>query len=89
MAVRRVNVSIDTLVLRGFRAADRQPLAEGFRMRLMELLADPAIASRLGAGADRTTLSVGRVEIRGHDGARSVGAAAARQLVTGLKGEKS
>ena len=72
MAVRRIELTIDRLVLRGIDPAHRQALVEGLQTELQRLLSGPETAS----AQQRKTpmLRAGGLQLEpGHQGARKLG----------------
>jgi hypothetical protein len=80
--MKRINVNIDRIVLRGVDPADRQALVSGLTSELSRLLADPATGIT-SAGSRRTpVLRAGNVPMQaGQAGARKLGSGIALAVV--------
>lgn len=86
MGMRRVTVTIDQLVLRGFAAGDRNALAQGLQAELSRMLADPAGRADRARSHRTPVLRLGRVPLEpGPAGARKFGGAVARAIGARLK----
>lgn len=78
--MKRVNLHIDHVVLRGFRHEDRHAIAEGIRQELQRMLADPQAARQLVAGGDVSRLKIGKVNIAQGVEPQGVGAQVAQGI---------
>jgi hypothetical protein len=83
VAVRRVELTIDRLVLRGIDPAHREALVEGLQTELQRLLAAPETsAARPGK---TPVLRVGGLRLEpGHQGARKLGGSVATAIGKGI-----
>jgi hypothetical protein len=86
MDMRRITVTIDQLVLKGFEASDRNVLAAGLQAELSRLLADPAERANWARSRRTPVLRLGRMPLDpGPAGARKFGTSVARAIGRGLK----
>jgi hypothetical protein len=83
--MKRVNLHIDRLVLRGFRHEDRYGIAEGIQQELARMLADPEAAQQLAAYGDMSRLRIGSVQIGRGAKPQSVGTQVARGIGKGMR----
>jgi hypothetical protein len=83
--MKRVEVHIDRLVLRGFRPEDGHGIAAGMREELARLLSDPRAARQLTAQGDAPRLRIGGVQIGQGAKPRQVGLTLVRGLSKGMK----
>jgi hypothetical protein len=83
---RRVQVSIDRLVLRGIDPAHQKAFAESLKAELVRALADPATLSAVTGPRRTQVLRLGPATLQpGAAGARSLGATVARGIGKGVK----
>jgi len=61
--MKRVRLSIDRLVLKGFRPEDRHVIADSLQRALRRMFADPHAASRLSEIGDVHRMQVGSVRV--------------------------
>jgi hypothetical protein len=82
----RIRVTIDSLTLNGFDAADGRAVVEGLRSELTRVLADP-LKRAVWARSHRTpVLRLGRLPLAtGAAGSRNFGQGMARAIGQGLK----
>ena len=81
----RLNVTIDRVVLRGFDAAERQPLVEGLKAELARILADPAARAAWTQSRRTPVLRLGKMQVsRGPVGVRKLGGGIARAIGKGM-----
>lgn len=80
MDMRRVVVTIDRLVLKGFRFEDRHAIAQGLQEQLTQLLAEPGMAQQIGAVGSMSHLRVNVGWPSGTARAQQVGQATARAI---------
>jgi hypothetical protein len=81
--MKRINVTIDRVVLRGIDPADRQALVHGLQTELARILATPGIAS---TPRHTQALRLGRLPLEsGQAGATKLGNNVARAIGKGLK----
>lgn len=78
--MRRITVSVDTLILRGFRGGEQHSLAGGLTRGLTRLFSDPALGARLAACGDAPTMNAGSVSMRPAAPPARIGAAVARNI---------
>jgi hypothetical protein len=84
MGVNRVHVQIDELVLDGFAAADRVPIAEGVRQELARLIGAQDLA-HFGEMQTRVgSLDAGSFAVTPGADAGSIGRGVARSVTQGL-----
>ena len=81
-SARRITVSIDRLVLRGFAPAQRDAIAASLQAELARQLADPAQAGLLTASRATPTLKAGTIGRQTNW--RGVGTHAAERILTAL-----
>jgi hypothetical protein len=85
VAVTRIVLHIDRLVLRGFDPIDRDSLAEGLRQELVELLTRPASAPSITGLRSAPRLSAGTVRID-HDAQPAyIGKLIAGRIIKGVR----
>lgn len=82
--MRRVNVHIERLVLRGVRYEDRHAIAGGLQLQLAEILSAPETAARI-AGSSTAALRVENVHLSSTAKPQEIGSAAARGIGRNLK----
>ncbi|MGA8575382.1 MAG: hypothetical protein WB609_06785 [Candidatus Cybelea sp.] len=81
--MRRTDVRIDHVVLRGFDPGDRQALASGLSDELSRALADPQMQL---AARQTPVLRLGKMPMQsGQAGARNLGTSIARSIAKGIK----
>lgn len=81
----RLNLTIDRVVLRGFDAAERQPLVDGLKAELARILADPSTRSALTQSRRTPVLRLGKMQVtRGPAGVRKLGGGVARAIARGM-----
>ena len=78
--MRRVRVSIDTLILRGFPPESRHAVAAALRRELSRVLAGPGAAERLSQRGDTPRLRAGRIEMSPGADAERVGTRAGARI---------
>jgi hypothetical protein len=78
--MKRVIVHIDRLVLKRFRAEDRQAIALGLQQELQRIFADRQTVSTLKAAGDVSRLKVAGVEIEHGAKPRRIGQKVARGI---------
>lgn len=83
--MKRVNLHIDRLVLRGFRKEDRHGIAEGIQRELHRMLADPQTAQQWAIGGDAAQRKIGSVRIGQDARPQTVGAQVAQGIGRGIK----
>jgi hypothetical protein len=77
----RVRVTIDRVILRGLDPADRQPLLDGLKSELSQLLADPANEVRSARFRHMPVLRMRRLSLQpGASGADRLGGGIARGI---------
>ena len=76
MNSRHVMLTIDTLVLRNFPAAQRKAITGSLRVELERLLAETAARDGFGPSCSLTALPAGRLRLSVHTSDRQVGALA-------------
>jgi hypothetical protein len=82
----RITLTIDQLVLKGLEGADRKALAEGLRMELSRVLADPATRAEWARPHRTPVLRLGHIALDpGPAGGRKFGGGLARGIGKGLK----
>lgn len=82
----RVRVTIDQVVLRGLKPAERTALVEGLRAELSRVLADPAARAEWAKSHRTPVLKLGRMPFEaGIVGGRKFGDRLARAIGKGLK----
>ena len=82
--MKRVVVTIDRLVLKGFRYEDRYAIAQGLQEQLAQLLSEPGMAERIGAVGNHPHLRGAPIHLAPEMKPRDVGTAAANSIETGL-----
>ncbi|MBT0959888.1 hypothetical protein [Denitromonas iodatirespirans] len=85
MAMTRVVVHIDTLVLTGIDRHDAAAVSAGVQAELQRRLALPGAAVSLAEGGDRHRIRAGAVPVAPGSGARGIGHAVAAGIVPGGK----
>jgi hypothetical protein len=84
--MRRIRVTIDRVVLKGFEAGDRKPLIEGLQAELSRLLVDSANHTEWARSNRTPVLRLGRVPTAaGPAGSRKLGTAIAQALSKGIR----
>ncbi len=83
--MKKIDVHIDTLVLRGFRREDRHGLAAGLQQELVRMFSDPQTARQLVAQGDVSRLGIGTVTFRAGAAPRQVGVQVARGIDRRMK----
>jgi len=81
---RRVSVTIDRLVLRGFAPEERDRIAAGLAAELRRHLSQPAHLASYTNGRSDAVLRAAAIRPRAH--ARGLGAEAARTILAGIGG---
>jgi hypothetical protein len=82
----RINLTIDKLVLRGFRAGDRKALAEGLQSELSRVLANPVTRAEWVQSHRTPVLQLGKMPFEpGPSGGRKFGNGMARAIGKELK----
>jgi hypothetical protein len=81
----RVRVTIDRLVLRGFRAEQRDAVASALQAELQRQFADALTLRALGASRSIASLSAKPISMPAAAGPRTIGVQAARRLVRSLR----
>lgn len=81
----QVHLSIDRLVLRGFRAEQRDGIAAALSAELHRVLADSGVLRSIGASRSLTSLRSDPVHLTASAGPRGIGARAAQGLVRSLR----
>lgn len=82
--MKRVVVTIDRLVLKGFRFEDRHAIAEGVQKQLAQWLSAPGMAERIGAIGNLPRLRVAPIHLAPEMKPHDVGTAAANGIGQGL-----
>jgi hypothetical protein len=82
--MRRVIVSIDSLVLKGFRYEDRHRVAAALKAELTRVLAQPGAAERLTELGSAPQLRLDNVNVAPNAIPQQVGAETARAIGRGL-----
>lgn len=82
--MRRVNVNIDSLVLKGFRYEDRYAIAAAVQDEIARMLAAPDAAARLTQLGSTPNLHVGSVNVAANSNPQDVGTATGRAIGRGL-----
>jgi len=82
---RRVNVTIDRLVLRGFAPGQRAAIAAALKAELRSQLAEPANASRLGPSRLVASLRTDPIRLTPEGKRQDVGGRAAQSLARSLR----
>lgn len=83
--MKRVDLHIDRLILRGFRPEDARGVAAGMRDELARMLSEPNAAQRLTANGDVPRLRIGGVQIGKGAKPRQVGLTVAQGIGKGMK----
>jgi hypothetical protein len=84
--MRRIQLTIDQLVLKGFEPADRRTLIEGLQTELSQLLSDPSARTAWARSHRTPVMKLGRMPLEaGPSGGRKFGASVARAIGKGLK----
>ena len=83
--MKRVNLHIDKLVLRGFRNEDRQGIADGIQQELGRMFSDPQAAQQLAANGDVAKLKIGNVSIGHVARPQCIGSQLAQGIGKGIK----
>ena len=78
--MKRVVVTIDRLVLKGFRYEDRHAIAQGLQEQLAQLLSEPGMAERIGAVGSTSRLRLGTVRMSGDMQGQQIGQATGRAI---------
>ena len=81
----RVRVTIDRLVLRGFRAEQRDAVAAALQAELQRQFAESLTLQALGASRSIASVSAKPINVPAAAGPRTIGAQAARRLVRSLR----
>jgi hypothetical protein len=82
----RIHLTIDQLVLKGFRGADRAAVARGLQDGLARVLADPATRADWARSHRTPVLRLGNMPLEnGHAGGRKFGGGLALAIGKGLK----
>ena len=84
MKASEVRIEIDTLVLEGVPAHQRQAVARALELELANLIETGGIPASLQAGGAVRSVNGGAIEVRGDDQPERVGAEVARAVYTGL-----
>ena len=82
--MKRIRVSIDSLVLKGFRPEDRHAVASGLSQELSRQFADPQFAHRVMTMSDVWRLRAGTAAVKPGASPQRIGTAAARQISKGM-----
>lgn len=82
--MRRVVVTIDRLMLKGFRYEDRYAIAQGLQEQLTGMLSEPGMAQRFSETGDVPRLRVGPIDSTADSKPRQIGKATANGIVKGL-----
>jgi hypothetical protein len=84
--MRRIQVNIDRLVLRGFEPLEGKALAQALEAQLSEALGERSMRGDWGQSRSVPALRLGRVQLEaGAGGARKFGRQAASAVARGLK----
>lgn len=78
--MKRVVVTIDRLVLKGFRYEDRHAIARGLQEQLAQLLSEPGMAERIDAIGSTSRLRLGTVRMSGDMQGQQIGQATGRAI---------
>ena len=82
----RIQVTIDTLALRGLDPLERQALLDGLQAELARLLADPQTRAAWARSRRTPVLKLGRLPMeRGSAGGRKFGSRLAAAIGKGLR----
>ena len=81
----QVRLIIDRLVLRGFRAEQRDAIAAALGAELHRVLADAEALRNVGASRSLASLRPGRMQLTASAGPRQIGAQAAQVLTRSLQ----
>jgi hypothetical protein len=85
VAMTRIQVTIDQLVLPALEPADRQALVASFQAELSRVLADPASRAAWAQSRRTPVLRLGQLPLGpGPSGSRQLGTSVARALGRGL-----
>jgi hypothetical protein len=82
--VTRIVLHIDRLVLNGFAAEHRDAVTHGLRAELGRLLAEPAMAERLGTVGNVERVRTSNARIAQDAEPRTAGTSVARAIVNGV-----
>jgi hypothetical protein len=84
--MRRINVTNDGLVLRGFERADGEAVADGLKRELSRVLSEPTTRAHWARSSYTPVLRLPATGLEtGTSGRRKFGAGMARQIGKGLK----
>ena len=83
--MKRVNLHIGHLVLRGFQHEDRHSIAQGIQHELSRIFSDPESAQQLSAHSNVSRLRIGNVQISQDAKPQSVGTKVAQGIGKGMK----
>jgi hypothetical protein len=83
--MKRVNLHIDKLVLRGFKNEDRQGIADGIQQELGRMFSDPQAARKLTANGDVPRLRIGNIPVDHSARPQYVGLKVAQGIGKGMK----
>ncbi len=83
--MKRVVVTIDRLVLKGFRYEDRHAIAQGLQEQLAQLLSEPGMAERIRSVGDLPRLKVAAIVAPQECLPKKVGSQVAQGIGEGLK----
>ena len=78
--MKRVVVTIDRLVLKGFRFEDRHAIAQGLQEQLAQLLFEPGMAERIDSAGSTGRLRLGTVRVTGDMQGQQIGQATGRAI---------
>ncbi len=81
----RVRVTIDQLVLRGFRAEQRDAIVAALNAELHRMLARPGVFRSVGASRSLASLRANPMQLAVSAGPRQIGVLAAQSLVRSLQ----
>jgi hypothetical protein len=85
MNTRKINVTIDRVVLRGIDANLAPALTESLKKELIRTLAQPGSQTRLQNTHDAGLIKVGKVQLKaGRVGARQFGTGVGRAIAKGV-----
>ena len=78
--MKTVRLTIDSLVLKGFRPEDRHAVAEGLRLELTRLLSEPGTAERLSHIGNAASLKAGQMTLQPGEKRSQIGVRAAATI---------
>jgi hypothetical protein len=83
-SMRRVIVSIDSLVLKGFRYEDRHAIGAAVREEITRVLTVPNAATRVAKLGSTPQMRIGNINVGANTKPQQVGAATGRAIGQGL-----